>query len=107
MGDVGGGAQEGTFRFSYCFFVRSVFECHIFTLFMTIISHLIGLWTLLWTLLDHCNMSIVLAVLGQVSPSRCFTRSPPAVPVSLPASGLDLYSIASPPFSPPRREVSE
>ena len=47
MGDVGAGAQEGTFRFSYCFFVRSVFECHLFTLFMTIISHHPGAGNLL------------------------------------------------------------
>ena len=39
MGDVGGGAQEGTFRFHIASYVRSVFECRIFTLFTTIISH--------------------------------------------------------------------
>ena len=39
MGDVGGGAQEGTFRFHIASYVRSVFECHIFILFTTRISH--------------------------------------------------------------------
>ena len=42
MGDVGAGAQEGYVPFLLLLLCTSVFECHIFTLFMTIISQRSG-----------------------------------------------------------------